>query len=89
MVKSIAAGAVITIGAGVIATDGAVIAASPFAAATYLHHTSPGAGYGMAVYEHADPLHSDPGGAFIQIRAADNGGTASTFHQTGPYPGGL
>jgi hypothetical protein len=43
----------------------------------------------MAVYEHADPLHSDPGGEFIQVRAADNGGTASTFFQTGPYVGGL
>ena len=89
MFKSIAAGAVITIGAGAAATGGAVIAASPFAAATYLHHTSPGAAYGMAVYEHADPLHSEPGGEFIQIRAADNGGTASTFYQTGPYVGGL
>ena len=79
----------ITIGAGVAAAaGGAVIAASPFAAATYLHHTSPGA-YGVPVYEHADPLHSDPGGEFIQIRAADNGGTASTFYQTGPYVGGL
>jgi hypothetical protein len=89
MFKSIAAGAVITIGAGAAATGGAVTAANPFAAAIDLHHTSPGAAYGMAAYEHADPLHSDPGGEFIQIRAADNGGTASTFYQAGPYLGGL
>jgi hypothetical protein len=89
MFKSIAAGAVITISAGAAATGGAVIAANPFAAATYLHRTSPGAAYGVAVYDHSDPVHSDPGGEFIQIRAADSGGTASTFHQTGPDPGGL
>jgi hypothetical protein len=89
MFKSIAAGAVITIGAGAAAAGGAVIAANPFPAATYLHRTSPGDAYGVAVYDHADPVHSDPGGEFIQIRAADNGGTASTFHQTGPYPAGL
>ena len=72
MFKSIAAGAVITVGAGVAATGGAV--------ATYYHHATVGPVYALADGDHADPFHSDPGGEFTRVEPPETGGTAVTTH---------
>jgi len=73
MFKSLAATAVITIGAGVAATGGAV--------ATYsYHHTAPGPVSALAITDHADPYHSDPGGEWIRIEVAPTIGTVPTMH---------
>ena len=75
--KTIAAGAAITISAGIAATGGGVATnySSP-------HQTPPSAAYGVATNTYADPYpyHSDPSGEWVRVETLDQGGTASIFH---------
>ena len=73
MFKALAVAAVITGGAGVAATGGAV--------ATYYHHPAAvGVAYGVADSDRADPYHADPGGEFTRVEPPQSGGTATIFH---------
>jgi hypothetical protein len=77
--KSIAAGAAITVSAGVAATGGAV--------ATYYHHATAGPAYALADLDHADPYHSEPSGEWIRVESPESGGTAVTTYLI-PGPAG-
>jgi hypothetical protein len=73
--KFVALTAVTPVAAGLVATGGAV--------ATYTladRHTPPGVYYGVAVTDHTDPNHVDPGGEWIRIEAAPTIGTAAVNH---------
>jgi hypothetical protein len=73
--KAIALTTMTPVAAGLVATGGA--------AATHIlgaHHTPPGVYIGVAVADHADPYHSDPGGEFVRIEDTPTIGTAAVTH---------
>ncbi len=78
--KMIALAAAAPAAVGIIATGGAV--ATHY---TSDHHAAPGAYYGVAADDHADPNHVDPGGEWVRIEASPTIGTAATgFTILGP-----
>jgi len=74
--KALVLTAAVPVAVGVAATGGAV--------ATH-YRPAAGVAYALAVTDHSDPYHSDPGGEWVRIETPESGSTAITMHViTGP-----
>ena len=79
--KAITLTVLIPVTAGVVAVGGAIPGHHLFQPLAAYNQSTGGA----VPPDRSDPYHSDPGGEFIRIEAANNGGTASvSFNILGP-----